>query len=210
MGILKSLRKSRKKKKLEVAAAKARARQEVKSQAKLDYKREKLLKNVEKQLRKEEEKGLKAKRKHEMRMAKNELERRRAGRFNKDTVKRYAAASRVLAPLLLPVVYKLITALGARVDSARAAKMGLSPADLAQFGGHGAPLKARISGMRKSVSVSSLPKGFIRDVSDRLDELSSAVDNAENMTEEQRQRAHRSIHKELNQLARQIQDKITG
>lgn len=210
MGIWKSIRKARTQRKAEIKAAKARAKQEVKSAAKLELKKDQFLARQEARLVKEEKKAQKIQRKHELALAKTELARRQAGKFNKDRVLRYATAARALAPVAIPLFYRGVTLVREQLNSQRAAKLGISSDELASFDGYGAPLKARIAGMRKSVSVSSLPKGFITDVEARLDELSNAVDNAEFMGPEQRVRTHRSITKDLDALADQIQDKIEG
>lgn len=210
MGIWKSIRAARTKRKAEIKAAKARARQEVKSAAKLELKKDKFLASQEKRLLKEEKKGQKVQRKHELQLAKAELAKRQAGRFNKDRVVRYTTAARAIAPFLVPLVYRGVTAAREQINSSRAQKLGITTEELSKFAGHGASLKARIAGMRKSVSVSSLPKGFVKDVNDRLDELNAAVDNAEFMTPEHRIRTHRSITKDLDALASQIQDKISN
>ncbi|WBT08646.1 DUF6474 family protein [Corynebacterium sp. SCR221107] len=208
MGIWKSIRKARTQRKAEIKAAKARARQEVKSAAKLELKKDQLLARQESRLLKEEKKAQKIQRKHELALAKTELARRQAGKFNKDRVLRYAAATRALAPVVVPLIYRGVTTVREQLNAQRAAKLGVSSDELASFSGYGAPLQARIAGMRKSVSVSSLPKGFITDCQERLDELSEAVNNAEFMGPEQRVRAHRSIAKDLDALGQQIQEKI--
>ncbi|AEX70872.1 DUF6474 family protein [Corynebacterium diphtheriae] len=208
MGLFESFRKARAKTKAEIKAAKVKARQEAKDATKLEIKRNKLLAQQEKALLKEERKGLKAKRKHEEKLAKTTLEQLKAGKFNKDNVLRYAGAARTLAPIVLPLIYRGITLAKEQANTKRALRLGIDPSDLARFAGHGAELKARIEGIRGSVKVSSLPKGFVADVEQRLDDLTFAVDNAEYMTPELRQRSHRSIANDLDQLARQIQDKI--
>lgn len=205
MGIFKTLRKRRAKKRLRSKTAKLSSRQS----GKLALKRDKLLAKQERHLAKAERKGLKAKRKHEHKLAKTELARRKAGRFNKDKVLRYSSAARTVAPFLLPLLYRGLTFLRAQLEGNKARRLGVSADELAQFSGYGAPLKARISGMRNSVRISSLSTGFIQDVEDRLEELDASVDNAERMTPEQRVRAHRKITKELDQLASQIQDKLS-
>ena len=141
-------------------------------------------------------------------MAKKELERIRQGRFNKNNVKRYAGALRTAAPLLLPLIYRGITAAQREVEKKRAQKAGVSAEQLASFSGHGAPLKARTAGIRNSLKDAQLPAGFKRDVKERLSELDSAIDNAEYMTEQQRQRAHRSISGEIDSLNDEIQSKL--
>src|SRR5699024_12330119 len=103
MSILKKFRKSRRAAKAELKAAKTKVKAEVKSADKARKRQQKLLANQEKQLIKSEEKGLNQRRKHELKLAKTELEKLRAGRLNTDNVKRYAGAARTAAPLLLPL-----------------------------------------------------------------------------------------------------------
>lgn len=210
MGIVKSFRKARAQKKIELKAAKARARQEAKSAAKMELKADKFLAKQEKKLLKEEKKGQKRKNKHELKLAKNELAQIKAGKFNAQNVARYSGALRAILPIALPLVYRGITMVRDSQANKQARAFGVSADELAKFAGYGAPLKARIAGMRETVNASSLPTGFIKDVEDRLRELSTAVDNAERMTTEKRQAAHRSITKDLDNLAQQIQDKISG
>ncbi|WP_412099905.1 DUF6474 family protein [Corynebacterium aurimucosum] len=208
MGIMKKIRKARREARAEIKAAKTRAKAEVKAADKAKHRQQKLLARQEKALIKSEEKGLKKRRKHEYKMAKKELERIKQGRFNKDNVKRYAGALRTAAPLLLPLIYRGITAAQREVEKKRAQKAGVSAEQLASFSGHGAPLKARTAGIRNSLKDAQLPAGFKRDVKERLNELDSAIDNAEYMTDQQRQRAHRSISGEIDSLNDEIQAKL--
>lgn len=208
MGIMKKIRKARREARAEIKAAKTRAKAEVKAADKAKHRQQKLLARQEKALIKSEEKGLKKRRKHEYKMAKKELERIKQGRFNKDNVKRYAGALRTAAPLLLPLIYRGITAAQREVEKKRAQKAGVSAEQLASFSGHGAPLKARTAGIRNSLKDAQLPAGFKRDVKERLNELDSAIDNAEYMTDQQRSRAHRSISGEIDSLNDEIQAKL--
>ncbi|GAA1473403.1 MULTISPECIES: DUF6474 family protein [Corynebacterium] len=208
MGIMKKIRKARREARAEIKAAKTRAKAEVKAADKAKHRQQKLLAKQEKALIKSEEKGLKKRRQHEYKMAKKELERIKQGRFNKDNVKRYAGALRTAAPLLLPLIYRGITAAQREVEKKRAQKAGVSAEQLASFSGHGAPLKARTAGIRNSLKDAQLPAGFKRDVKERLNELDSAIDNAEYMTDQQRQRAHRSISGEIDSLNDEIQAKL--
>ncbi|OFP66727.1 hypothetical protein HMPREF2978_04420 [Corynebacterium sp. HMSC074C01] len=208
MGIMKKIRKARREARAEIKAAKTRAKAEVKAADKAKHRQQKLLARQEKALIKSEEKGLKNRRKHEYKMAKKELERIKQGRFNKNNVKRYAGALRTAAPLLLPLLYRGITAAQREVEKKRAQKAGVSAEQLASFSGHGAPLKARTAGIRNSLKDAQLPAGFKRDVKERLNELDSAIDNAEYMTDQQRQRAHRSISGEIDSLNDEIQAKL--
>lgn len=208
MGILESIRKRRAKTKAEIQAAKTRAKTEAKETAKLELRRSKLLAKQEKNLLNAEKKGLKKKRKHERKLAENELARIKAGRFNKDRVNRWLSTSRLLLPVVLPLVYRAVNAGREKFVEARAHQIGVSSEELAQFSGHGAPIKARMQGIHHTLEESNLPVGFVRDAEERLKELGAAVDNAEYMTPEQRRRAHRSINKDIDLLVNEIQAKL--
>ena len=210
MSLLKKFRKSRRAAKAELKAAKTKAKAEVKSADKARKRQQKLLANQEKQLIKSEEKGLKQRRKHELKLAKTELEKLRAGRFNTDNVKRYAGAARTATPLLLPLLYRAIVSGRQQFEQSRAKKAGVTTDQLASFAGHGASIKARTQGIRNTLDENgSLPAGFKRDIKERLDDLDAAVDNAELMTPQQRRRAHSSINREIDMVTQEIQDRIT-
>ena len=198
MGIFEAIRKSRAKTRAEIQAAKVRARSEAKEEAKLQLKREQLLQKFEKDLLKE----------HERRMAENTLEQLRAGRLNAGTFKRYAGLARVALPVMLPLIYRAITAGREQVVDARARRVGVSADELARFSGHGADLKARIDGINRTLNRDQLPSGFIRDVEDRLAELHTATDNAEFMTPEQRRRAHATISRDIDAVTQEIQERL--
>ncbi|AGF73663.1 DUF6474 family protein [Corynebacterium halotolerans] len=208
MGILEKIRKSRARTKAEIKAAKVRARQEAKEEAKLQLRREKLLVQQENDLLKAEKKGLKAKRKHQRKMAENALQQVKEGKVSARKIIKWSGTARVALPIVLPLVYRGVTAGREQLIAARARKLGVTPDQLAEFAGHGAPLKARIQGVRDNLEDTSLMPGFVRDVNDRLDELSAAVDNAEYMTPEQRRRAHDSVSRDIDQVTQQIQERL--
>lgn len=208
MGIFEAIRKSRARTRAEVQAAKVRARHEAKEEAKLQLKRERLLNKYEKGLLKEEKKGLKAKRRHEEKIAENTLQQLRAGRLNADTFKRYSGLARVALPVTLPLLYRAITSGREQFVDAKARRVGVSADQLARFSGHGADLKARIDGVRENLNDRQLPTGFVQDVKERLDELATATDNAEFMTPEQRRRAHNTISRDIDAVTIEIQDRL--
>lgn len=209
MGVLSGLRKRRTRNRKDIKAAQAKARQEVKESAKVLNRREKLLARTEKDLLKTEQKGLKNRRKQELKLAKAEYQKRKAGRVNASNVKRYIQAGRVALPVLIPLVYRGVTQLRDSSTSAQAKKAGVTQEQLAQFSGHGAGLKARIQGISNSLQGTNVPAGFKRDVEERLDELRSATDNAEFMTPEQRRRAHSAISGDIDKTTAEIQARIT-
>ena len=204
MGLLKTILKRRAQTKIEVKAAQARARQEIKSAAQLELRRSKLLAAEEKKLLKNESKLLKAQRKHREKMATAELQRLRKGRLNSSKVLRYSAAIRAMAPLLLPLVYKAVVMVRDANTKSRAQQLGVSVDELAQHSGPGADLKARITGMEKSLATYKLPQGFQTDVIERLQALRIAVENADRMSPDQRKRAHRTISADLDELNKEV------
>jgi hypothetical protein len=204
MGLLKTILKRRAQTKIEVKAAQARARQEIKSAAQLELRRSKLLAAEEKKLLKNESKLLKAQRKHREKMATAELQRLRKGRLNSSKVLRYSAAIRAMAPLLLPLVYKAVVMVRDANTKSRAQQLGVSVDELAQHSGPGADLKARITGMEKSLATYKLPQGFQTDVVERLQALRIAVENADRMSPDQRKRAHRTISADLDELNKEV------
>lgn len=204
MGLLKTILKRRAQTKIEVKAAQARARQEIKSAAQLELRRSKLLAAEEKKLLKNESKLLKAQRKHREKMATAELQRLRKGRLNSGKVLRYSAAIRAMAPLLLPLVYKAVVMVRDANTKSRAQQLGVSVDELAQHSGPGADLKARIMGMEKSLATYKLPQGFQTDVIERLQALRTAVENADRMSPDQRKRAHRTISADLDELNKEV------
>ena len=204
MGLLKTILKRRAQTKIEVKAAQARARQEIKSAAQLELRRSKLLAAEEKKLLKNESKLLKAQRKHREKMATAELQRLRKGRLNSGKVLRYSAAIRAMAPLLLPLVYKAVVMVRDANTKSRAQQLGVSVDELAQHSGPGADLKARIAGMEKSLATYKLPQGFQTDVTERLQALRTAVENTDRMSPEQRKRAHRTISADLDELNKEV------
>lgn len=201
MGLFGAIRKARAKTKAEIKAAEARAKADSKNELKLN----KLLMKHEKNLAKHNAKLEKKRFKEDTKLAKQELAKIRAGRFNKDTVNRYAGALRALAPLAIPLIYRAVTQWREQNTNRAASKLGFSGADLASHGGHGAPLKVRMDKLR---ATEGLPVGFKKDVDARLDELEQAVDNAEHMTPEQRRATHRSISADLDMISAQIDEKL--
>lgn len=86
----------------------------------------------------------------------------------------------------------------------RAQQLGVSVDELARHSGPGADLKARITGMEKSLATYKLPQGFQTDVAERLQALRTAVENADRMSPEQRKRAHRTISADLDELNKEV------
>ncbi len=204
MGLLKTILRARAERAAEIKAAKVRARQEVKSAAKLELKRSKLLARQEKQLLRDERKSLKAKRKHDLKMAEAELAQLKAGRFNTKNVLRYSAAARALAPIALPLIYKAVVSLREYNAGSKFKQLGISAGNSGSSSDSGPELKARISALEKSLTDYQLPSGFRKDVSARLQELRIAVNNADKFSEEKRQGAQRAVAADLDEIEKEI------
>lgn len=208
MGLFETIRASRAKTKAEIKAAEARARQLAKDEAKHDKRTAKLLDKAEKRLLKEEKKGLKNKQKHEKQLAKTELQKIQEAGLTKKKAKQWVGASRILLPVLIPLVYRALTAYQERQVNDRARAAGLTANDIARFSSQGAELKGRVQTIRREVdSNDALDNKFRRDAKVRLDELDAAVNNVEQMNDAQRRLAHETIDRDINKLTAEIQEK---
>ncbi|MCC8927427.1 hypothetical protein C5142_15915 [Rhodococcus sp. BGS-1C] len=125
------------------------------------------------------------------------------GGFSAAQVRKYIGIARVLIPVLTPIFYRGATVLRGHLDERKAAKLGVSPAELGEFTGHGAKLSARIAAAEKSLarvtaSNSDAETGKFADaISQRLSDLSTAVQTAELMPAARRKAAHHAISAEL-------------
>ena len=72
--------------KAQIKSAKAQAKEVGRQQRRADKNRDRLLARQEKSLHKQNSRGLKAKRRHERKMAKASLAKMRAGRFNRQNI----------------------------------------------------------------------------------------------------------------------------
>ncbi len=209
MGILNNIMKRRTAAQKEIRSAQSRARQEVKENARARARREKLLTNLEKKLVKTEQKGLKRKRKHELKLATQVYEKIQASKMGPARVASWVGAARVAAPVLLPLIYRGVTTAREQLVNARANKAGLSADQLAQYSGHGAAQKARLDGIRAELERSGLPTGYRQDAQTRIEELVVATNNAEYMSPDQRRRALSALNRDIDKLAQEIQTRIS-
>lgn len=124
--------------------------------------------------------------------------------FTAAKVRRYLGVARLLAPILVPIVYQAVTALRGQLDARRARQLGVSVEQLGSFTGHGARLSARILGAEQSLTkVEALsPKdaetqSFATAIRGRLTDLTAAVQASEQMPAARRKTAHAAISSEL-------------
>lgn len=204
MGLFRK-RKSRATRRTEARAIRARAKLEAKLAAKNDARR---LKGD----RRAAEKALRAQVKSQrdsdrtaLKVAEAELKAAREGKlFSPARIRRVLTVSRLLAPILMPVIYRGAMAARAVIDQRRADQLGVPLAQIGQFSGHGAQLSARIAGSEKSLRTvqERKPKDaetrqFVAAITERLGDLSAAVTAAENMPAPRRRAAHAAISSQL-------------
>jgi hypothetical protein len=204
MGLFRK-RKSRSTRRAEARAIKARARLEAKLAAKNEARRIKgerraAEKSLKAQVRSQRDSDRAA-----LKVAETELKAAREGKLLSPTrIRRALTVSRLLAPILTPLIYRGAMTARAMIDRRRADELGIPLAQIGQFSGHGAQLSARISGAEKSLRMvqdkkpkDPEPRQFVSAIVERLTDLSAAVTAAENMPAPQRRAAHAAISSQL-------------
>lgn len=204
MGLFRK-RKSRATRRAEARALKARARLEARLSAKNERRR---IKSAQKAAEKALQAQLKAQKDSDrvaLKVAETELKAAREGRLLSPTrIRRTLTVSRLLAPVLAPLIYRAAIAARGMIDQRRADQLGIPLAQIGQFSGHGARLSARVAGAEQSLRTvrEKKPKDpetqqFVTAISARLSDLSAAITAAENMPAQRRRAAHAAISTQL-------------
>lgn len=204
MGLFRK-RKSRATRRAEARALKSRARLEARLSARNERRR---IKSAEKSAAKALSAQLRAQKdsdKAALKVAETELKAVREGKMLSPTrIRRAFTVSRLLAPVLTPLVYRAAIAARGLIDQRRADQLGIPLAQIGQFSGHGARLSARVAGAEQSLRAvqDKKPKDpetkqFASAISERLADLSTAVTAAENMPTQRRRAAHAAISSQL-------------
>lgn len=204
MGLFRK-RKSRATRRAEARAIKARAKLEAKLSAKNEARR---IKSAQKAADKALQAQLKAQRESDrtaMKVAETQLKAAREGKLLSPTrIRRMLTVSRLLAPVLTPLVYRAAIAARGMIDQRRADQLGIPLSQIGQFSGHGARLSARVAGSEQSLRLvqekkpkDAETKQFVAAISERLGELSAAITTAENMPAQRRKAAHAAISAQL-------------
>jgi hypothetical protein len=204
MGVF-SRRKSRATRRAEARAIKAKAKLEARLAAKNEARR------IRADGRRQSatiKAGLKAQRdsdKAALKVAETQLKAAKEGKLlSASRIRRVMTVSRLLAPVVVPVVYRAAIAARGIIDQRKADRLGVPLSQLGQFSGAGGALSARISGAEQSLRqvTESKPKDaetkqFVTAINDRLKDLSAAVTAAENMPTVRRKAAHAAITEQL-------------
>ncbi|AFC41409.1 MULTISPECIES: DUF6474 family protein [Mycobacterium] len=198
-------RKSRATRRAEARAIKARAKLEAKLAAKNEVRRAKSAQRAENKALRAQIKAQRDSDRNALKVAEAQLKAAREGKiFSPTRIRRVLTVSRLLAPILTPVIYRLAVSARALIDQRRADRLGIPLAQIGQFSGPGAQLSARIAGAERSLrSVQDKKpkdaetKAFVVAITERLTDLSAAVTAAENLPAARRRAAHAAISSQL-------------
>jgi hypothetical protein len=204
MGLFRK-RKSRATRRAEARALKAGAKLEARLSAKNERRR---IKSAEKAAEKAFKAQLKAQKDADrvaLKVAETELKAVREGKLlSPARIRRTLTVSRLLAPVLAPLIYRAAIAARGLIDQRRADQLGIPLAQIGQFSGHGARLSARIAGAEQSLQAvqekkpkDAETKQFVAAISERLADMSTAINAAENMPTQRRRAAHTAISSQL-------------
>ena len=201
-------RKTRATRRAEARAIKAKAKLEAKLSAKNEVRRFKAAQRAETKALRENLKAQRASDQAALKVAETQLKAVREGALLSPTrIRRLLTVSRLLAPIVVPLVYRVAMAARGLIDQRRADQLGVPLAQIGQYSGHGGQLSARIAGAEQSLrSVQdNNPKDaetsqFVTAISERLADLAAAVTAAENMPPTRRRDAHAAISRQLDEI----------
>ncbi len=198
-------RKSRATRRAEARAIKARAKLEAKLAAKNEARRIKAGLKADTNALKAQLKAQRDSDRAALKVAETQLKAAREGKlFSPTRIRRLLTVSRLLAPIVVPLVYRGAISARGFIDERRADRLGVPLSQIGQFSGPGAQLSARIAGAEQSLRKVSEKnpkdaetKQFVAAVTERLGDLSAAVTASENMPAPRRRPAHAAIAEQL-------------
>jgi hypothetical protein len=208
-------RKSRATRRAEARALKAKAKMEAKLGAKNERKRIKASARAEERTAKTQLKAQKDIDRTALKVAETRLRTAREGKLlAPGRIRRTLTASRLLAPVVVPVAYRAAISARGVIDERRADKLGVPLTQLGQFSGAGGRLSARISGAEQSLRLvderhdDSETQQFVSAITERLTALAAAVPAAENMPGPRRRAAQSSISEQLDGIEADIMARL--
>ena len=201
-------RKTRATRRAEARAIKARAKLEAKLSAKNEVRRFKAAQRAETKALRDQLKAQRDSDRTALKVADTRLKAVREGKLLSPTrIRRLLTISRLLAPIVVPVAYRVAIAARGLVDQRRADHLGVPLAQIGQFSGHGGRLSARIAGAEQSLRTvqekkpkDAETKQFVTAISERLTDLAAAITAAENMPATRRRAAHAAITRQLDEI----------
>jgi hypothetical protein len=209
-------RKSRATRRAEARAIKAKAKLEAKLAAKNEGKRIKSVERTGKKAVKAQARVQRDTDKAAVKVAETTLRAAREGKLLAPArIRRTLTASRLLAPVVVPVAYRAAIAARGVLDERRADRLGVPLTQLGQFSGAGGRLSARIAGADHSVQLvadrypdDSETQRFVAATKDRLAALSAALPASENMPGPRRRAAQASIGEQLDGIEADIMSRL--
>ncbi|MGV0792057.1 DUF6474 family protein [Mycolicibacterium sp. XJ1819] len=201
-------RKTRATRRAEARAIKAKAKLEAKLAAKNEARRIKADRKAETNALKAQLRAQRESDRAALKAAEAQLKAAREGKlFSPSRIRRMLTVTRLLAPVVVPLVYRASIAVRGYLDERRADQLGVPLSQLGQFSGAGAGLSARIAGAEHSLRqvAEKKPKDaetkqFVAAMTERLGDLSAAVTAAENMPAARRRSAHEAIARQLDDI----------
>jgi hypothetical protein len=201
-------RKTRATRRAEARAIKAKAKLEAKLSAKNEVRRFKSAQKAETRALREKLKSQRSTDQTALKVAEANLKAVREGALLSPTrIRRLLTVSRLLAPIVVPLVYRVAIAARGLIDQRRADQLGVPLAQIGQFSGDGGRLSARIAGAEQTLRTvqNNKPKDvetkeFVAAISERLADLAAAVTAAENMPAPRRRGAHAAITRQLDEI----------
>jgi len=137
-------RKTRATRRAEARAIKAKAKLEAKLSAKNEVRRFKAAQRAETKALRENLKAQRASDQAALKVAETQLKAVREGALLSPTrIRRLLTVSRLLAPIVVPLVYRVAMAARGLIDQRRADQLGVPLAQIGQFSGHGGQHRRR-------------------------------------------------------------------
>jgi hypothetical protein len=198
-------RKTRATRRAEARAIKAKAKLEARLAAKNETRRIKAAHKAETQALKAQLRAQRESDRAALKVAETQLKAAREGKlFSPARIRRMLTVTRLLAPIVVPLAYRIAIAARGFIDERKADRLGVPLSQIGQFSGHGAQFSARIAGAEHSLRLvaekkpkDAETKQFVAAMTERLRDLSAAVTAAENMPSAQRRSAHAAIGRQL-------------
>jgi hypothetical protein len=198
-------RKSRATRRAEARAIKAKAKLEARLAAKNEARRIKADGKRQSAAIKASVKAQRDSDKSALKVAETQLKAAKEGKLlSPSRIRRVLTVSRLLAPVVVPVLYRAAIAARGVVDQRKADRLGIPLSQIGQFSGAGGSLSARVAGAEQTLGkvAEKKPKDaetkqFVAAINDRLTDLSAAVTAAENMPVSRRKAAHAAISSQL-------------
>lgn len=149
-------------------------------------------------------------RKHEYQLAEMELDKLKGTRLGKEDLQRWLGLAQIATPVLLPMLYKLVSNVQPSESSAAAGAVDLKAAGITATG-PGAALGVRIVRLGQTLDQLETTRGSEREVADfiastrtRLVDLRAAVEAAETTPTAQRREVHAAISGELDRINKDV------